>query len=106
MDRYIISELLFVSDFIPALLFSKNTYRYVTFLNDALEKLGIEKITFCTAIPIKVYRSWLEIGSRHPDVTASRSRPLRNEETTKHLEWRLCGSAVSNLGKTSDMYVN
>jgi hypothetical protein len=28
---------------------------------------------------------------------------LRKGESRKHLEWSLCGSAVSDLSKTSDM---
>jgi hypothetical protein len=31
----------------------------------------------------------------HADVMTSRSRLLGNYEPRKHLEWRLCGSAVS-----------
>jgi hypothetical protein len=30
---------------------------------------------------------------------------LRKDESRKHLEWRLCGSAVSNLSKTSGMHI-
>jgi hypothetical protein len=30
---------------------------------------------------------------------------LRMNESRKHLDWRLCGSALSNLSKTSGMHI-
>jgi hypothetical protein len=42
--RYTISELLLFLNFIPALIFFKNTYRYGMFLNNAFVKRGIEKV--------------------------------------------------------------
>jgi hypothetical protein len=30
---------------------------------------------------------------------------LRNDESRKHMEWRLCGNCVSNLSKTSGMHI-
>jgi hypothetical protein len=30
---------------------------------------------------------------------------LRKEESTKHLEWRLCGGVMSDLSKTSGMHI-
>jgi hypothetical protein len=88
---------------IPAPIFSKNTYRCNMFLNNALAKCCIKKITSYTLLRIKIEHCWIQKGRRHADVTASRL--LRKNEWRKHLEWRLCGSFVSNLSKTSCIHI-
>jgi hypothetical protein len=42
---------------------------------------------------------------RHADAPLVDRVLLRKHESRKHLEWRLCGSAVSNLSKTSAMHI-
>jgi hypothetical protein len=41
-------------NFIPAFIFSKNTYWYGMFLNNGVTKCGVEKIKAYTVLPMKV----------------------------------------------------
>jgi hypothetical protein len=94
------------------------------FLNNALAKWGIEKITSCTLLPIKadscntqeyisyniirILNAWSSRFRKEgamlilPQVDRALSR---TDKSRKHPEWRLCGSTMSNLSKTSGMQI-